>query len=216
MKSENKGESIEFICISFIRIHLYKLFSEWNIATVLGSGCGAVLGRAAVAAVPDAVPSSTSQATGEHLAASVLLWTWFLWEPTVNLQSCSCSLSVSRAECECKYSPFVLGTVQSWGQQCSHSFIGSYCFSWAVPDTQTGVRSGNLLPLNHPPPVLVPHVQRLASIFRQGLDQILFRRVSDTLQLSDLFRETFYQRTEGMLPYCLLFSSSERKRCAQK
>lgn len=34
MKFENEGESIEFICISFILIHLYKLFSEWNRASV--------------------------------------------------------------------------------------------------------------------------------------------------------------------------------------
>lgn len=35
MKFENEGESIEFICISFILIHLYKLFSERSRASVL-------------------------------------------------------------------------------------------------------------------------------------------------------------------------------------
>lgn len=35
MKFENRRESIEFICISFILIHLYKLFSERSRASVL-------------------------------------------------------------------------------------------------------------------------------------------------------------------------------------
>lgn len=45
MKFENEGESIEFICISFILIHLYKLFSEWNRASVLEHWGEQVAGR---------------------------------------------------------------------------------------------------------------------------------------------------------------------------
>lgn len=105
--------------------------------------------------------------------------------------------------------PLCLG----WRQQCSHSFILCYRFLRAVPDTQTEVRrGGNLLPLGHPPLVHVPHVRHLASIFRRGLGQISFRRVSDMLQLGDFFCEAFYQHTEGLLPCCLFFGSIKRKK----